>query len=120
MVVFLLYTHKKLPQKACYYIDTKNMNKITTHIVYNAGILLFLLLIPFVAMFFTDQVVWTLSDFIIAGILLSVTSLFLNITYRKFRSSKYRFFILLFIVIVFILVWGELAVGIFGTPWAGS
>jgi hypothetical protein len=39
---------------------------------------------------------------------------------RKFKSTKQRIFIVGFVLLAFFLVWAELAVGIFGTPFAGS
>jgi hypothetical protein len=35
-------------------------------------------------------------------------------------SKRKKLVIILLIIIVLILVWIELGVGIFGTPWAGS
>ncbi|MBT8256125.1 MAG: hypothetical protein KJO23_06250 [Bacteroidia bacterium] len=82
-------------------------------------IVLTLLLVPFIAMQFTSEVNWELGDFVIAGVLLLVTGLMVELVLRK-TSNKYRFPVLAAIVLLFLLVWAELAVGIFGTPFAGS
>lgn len=79
-----------------------------------------LLLIPFIAMQFSSEVVWTVSDFIIMGILLLVTGLGIDLVLRKVSSNKYRLIISGIILAVFFMIWAELAVGVFGTPFAGS
>ncbi|ANE52908.1 hypothetical protein [Flavisolibacter tropicus] len=87
------------------------------------GILLsvvLLLLIPFIAMQFTTEVDWKLGDFLIMGVLLLGTGLACEFVIRKVRKLDYRIAICVAIVIAFLLVWAELAVGIFGTPFAGS
>lgn len=81
---------------------------------------LILLLIPFIAMQFTDQVNWTLPDFIVAGALLLGTGLLIEFVLRKVNRTSYRVAILIVILTALILTWFELAVGIFGTPFAGS
>jgi hypothetical protein len=48
-----------------------------------------LLLIPFIAMQFTDEVNWTLIDFIIAGALLLGTGIMCEIALRKIANIKY-------------------------------
>lgn len=87
------------------------------------GILLtvtMLLCIPLIAMQFTNEVNWTLSDFIIAGVLLLSTGIIIEAVARNVRNRKTRIGIVLGILIAFFLVWAELAVGISGTPFAGS
>jgi hypothetical protein len=92
-------------------------NKRLTGIVLTVALLL---LIPLIAMLFTDEVNWTLSDFVVAGILLLGTGLMCEFVMRKVNKSGYRIAMILAILIVFALIWLELAVGIFGTPFAGS
>lgn len=79
-----------------------------------------LLLIPFIAMQFSSEVVWTASDFIIMGILLLVTRLGIDLVLRKVSSSKNRLIMGGIILAVFFMIWAELAIGVFGTPFAGS
>ena len=79
-----------------------------------------LLLIPFIAMQFNNEVVWTASDFVIMGILLLLTGLAINMTFVKVSARRNRFILSAIILFVFLLIWAELAVGIFGTPFAGS
>ncbi|MGM5469055.1 hypothetical protein ACS386_02145 [Flavobacteriaceae bacterium LMO-SS05] len=79
-----------------------------------------LLLIPLIAMQLTDEVNWTPLDFIVAGVLLLSTGLILALIIRKTKSVKYRIAMSIALIIVFLLIWAELAVGIFGTPFSGS
>ncbi len=79
-----------------------------------------LLLIPLVAMQLTDEVNWKFGDFIIAGILLLTAGLMCEIAIRKISEFRYRIGICIVIIVALLLVWAELAVGIFGTPFGGS
>ena len=79
-----------------------------------------LLLIPLIAMQFTDEVNWTLFDFVIAAVLLFSTGLAIDFVLRKVKNAKYRIALSLSILLMLLLIWAELAVGIFGTPFAGS
>ena len=79
-----------------------------------------LLLIPLVAMQFTSEVAWTLSDFVAAGVLLLSTGLTCELIMRKVNKIEYRIVLCGVILVAFVLIWLELAVGIFGTPFAGS
>lgn len=81
---------------------------------------LILLLIPFVAMQFTKEVNWNIADFLIMGILLLVTGLLCELILRRVRSLINRIIICGIFLFILFLVWAELAVGIFGTPFAGS
>jgi len=81
---------------------------------------LFLLLIPLIAMQFSDEVNWTTTDFIIAGSLLFGAGLISEIVIRKIKNINYKMGLLSAILIIIILIWIELAVGIFGTPFSGN
>ena len=84
------------------------------------GTITVLLCIPLVAMQFTNEVNWTFSDFAIAGGLLLGTGLLIETVARNIKDKKIRIGITVAILIVLALVWAELAVGIFGNPFAGS
>mgnify|MGYP001226258459 FL=1 len=79
-----------------------------------------LLLIPLIAMQLTNEVNWSFFDFIIMGVLLAITGLLIGIILQKVENSKNRLILIITIVMMFFLIWAELAVGIFGTPFAGS
>ncbi len=84
------------------------------------SIIAVLLFIPYVAMQFTNEVNWGLFDFVIMGVLLLIAGISGEIVLRKVQKLKYRIAICLSIIVAFLLIWAELAVGIFGTPLAGS
>jgi peptidoglycan/LPS O-acetylase OafA/YrhL len=79
-----------------------------------------LLLIPFVAMQFTNEVDWDIVDFTIMGVLLLGTGLICELVMRNVKSIQNRIIICGAILITFLLIWAELAVGIFGTAFSGS
>ncbi|MCF7890528.1 hypothetical protein K9M78_04845 [Candidatus Bipolaricaulota bacterium] len=92
----------------------------TKNIVRVAIVVALILLVPLIAMQFTDEVVWSLADFVIMGTLLFGTGLALEVVLKKLTEPVYRVTSCTVIVVTFLLIWAELAVGVFGTPWAGS
>jgi hypothetical protein len=78
------------------------------------------LLLPLLAMQFTDEVNWNLTDFIVAGVLLFGAGLTYEVLARKGDTVAYRVAVGIAVAAALLLIWMELAVGIFGTPWAGS
>jgi len=94
----------------------QNNNRLTI-ILAAAGLLL---LVPLVAMQFTSEVNWTFSDFIVAGVLLFGTGGLIELAVRKIHKVGTRVWVILGILLALLLVWVELAVGIFGTPFAGN
>ncbi len=79
-----------------------------------------LLIIPLIAMQFTKEVDWDIFDFVIMGVLLSGTGFLCEIVLRKVKGTQNRIIICGAVLFVFFLIWAELAVGVFGTPFAGS
>lgn len=77
------------------------------------GIIIILLLIPFVAMQFTTEIHWTLLDFLVMGGLLATTGAVIEFILRTFKTKKQRLLLSLVTVFLFLLTWAELAVGIF-------
>lgn len=80
----------------------------------------FLLLIPLVAMQLTAEVVWTLGDFLAMGLLLLGLGLGVEMVLRTVTKNSPRIGLLLTLVLIFFLIWAELAVGLLGTPFSGS
>jgi uncharacterized membrane protein YgdD (TMEM256/DUF423 family) len=79
-----------------------------------------ILLVPLVAMRFTTEVNWGPLDFAAAAVLLAgAGSLYVLLT-RKLRTAGQRRTIGGGLLLTLVLVWAELAVGIFGSPLAGS
>ena len=79
-----------------------------------------LLLIPLIAMQFTNEMNWTPFDFAVMGALLLGTGLVCELIIRKVNKIEYRIAICGALLVALVLTWLELAVGIFGTPFAGS
>lgn len=79
-----------------------------------------LLLIPLIAMQFTDEVNWTLFDFIVAGVLLSGTGMMIELVMRKVNNNRLRITVCVTLLVILFFIWAELAVGIFGTPFSGK
>ncbi len=59
-------------------------------------------------------------DFIVMGILILSMSFGIKQVVMTTKNANYRVLIIGMILLVFILIWVELAVGIFDTPFAGS
>ncbi len=79
-----------------------------------------LLCIPLIAMQFTSEVDWTVADFVIMGALLLATGFGIEMVIRNVNNISTRLLICFGILLIFFLIWAELAVGIFGSPFAGS
>ena len=91
-------------------------NKRPMFIILGSAMLLF---IPLVAMQFTDEVNWTMLDFVVAGVLLLGTGLMCEFAIRKIKNIKFRIAICVALLMILFLIWAELAVGVFGTPLGG-
>ena len=79
-----------------------------------------MLLIPLIAMHYSDEVHWTLIDFAIMGVLLLVAGMWTQRVVKRVKSFPRRATYIILVILLFLLVWAELAVGIFGTPLAGN
>lgn len=77
------------------------------------GSVALILLAPAVAMQFTDEVDWTASDFVFAGILLVGGATVIEVVAWKVRNPVVRIGFALAIVAAVALVWIQGAVGIF-------
>lgn len=84
------------------------------------SIVVCILLIPLIAMQFTDEVNWTLADFIIGGIVLFGFGFLIDLVLIKLKTSRHKVLIITILILVLILIWTELAVGLFNSPIAGS
>jgi len=82
-------------------------------------IALSLLFIPFFAMRFTDQISWSFFDFVIMGFMLIVYSFAIAYSFNNLYGLK-KSLLIIIVGLLFLLLWAELAVGIFNSPFAGS
>ncbi|MDB2510645.1 hypothetical protein N9X18_00525 [Gammaproteobacteria bacterium] len=80
---------------------------------------LLVLLLPLIGVILFD-LDWNIFDFLIMGLLILFFSIAINLILNHLNSSKLRLILVLMSVILFLLIWAELAVGVFGTPFAGT
>ena len=80
---------------------------------------LLVLLLPLIGVILFD-LDWNIFDFLIMGLLILFFSIAINLILNHLISSKLRLILILMLVILFLLIWAELAVGVFGTPFAGD
>jgi hypothetical protein len=84
-------------------------------------ITLLILTIPLVAMQFTDQVDWSVSDFIIMGILIFTMVLAFVLITRQAINLMYKAAIAGTVGTTFLMIWANAAVGLIGSgPHAGN
>lgn len=81
---------------------------------------LVILSIPLIAMRFSDEVQWSPFDFLTIGTLLLGTGLAYELFATKLTTTTQRGVLAIVLLVILFLIWAELAVGIFGTPFAGS
>ena len=99
-------------------LKTKKMKSKNVLIILSTVV--FLLSFPLIAMQFTAEVNWDFFDFLVIGILLFGTGLLIDLVLRKVKNTTYRILTCVSVLFVLFLIWAELAVGIFGSPFAGS
>jgi hypothetical protein len=80
---------------------------------------LLLLCIPFFAHFFSTEINWSFSDFLIIGILIFIFGSLLYTIHLKVQTTSKKLLLFL-ILMLFIYLWAELAVGIFNFPISGN
>ena len=80
-------------------------NKRLIGIVFAAG---FLLLIPYAAMRFTDEVNWTALDFAVMGAMLLTTGLAIEVALRTFKAAWIKVVAVAATLFAFVMVWGTL------------
>jgi hypothetical protein len=89
-------------------------NKLSKYLSFVALATCVILLIPFTASHFSTEVVWTLSDYIIAGVMLSLTGSALAFVLSLEKGSYYKIAMGIVIFTSFLLIWANLAVGLVG------
>ena len=68
----------------------------------------------------TDKFNWSFFDFIIVGVMLSITGIAIGFVIKKIKNYKNRNVFIIIILMIFFSIWAELGVGIFGTKLAGD
>ena len=101
-------------------IDTMEFTHQNKRLITILAVALAVLFIPLIAMSFSNEVRWSIFDFLVVGVLLVGTGLTLELILRKIKTLRYRIILGVALFIILGVIWAELAVGIFGTPLAGS
>jgi len=84
------------------------------------GVILLLCILAIEMLDGTSDIHWTLFDFLLAFALLAAAGLTIEAVIRKIKSPINRRISIAFIVLLLVLLWAELAVGVFNTPLAGD
>lgn len=79
-----------------------------------------ILFVPLIAMQFTEEVDWDGRDFIIVGFLLAGIGVAAQLIINGVKNNHRQLAIGVILAAAMLLIWAELAVGIFGSPFAGS
>ena len=72
-----------------------------------------MLLVPAAAMLLTSEMNWGLEDFAVFAVMLAVLCLSVEAAWHWLDTPLKRFGAVIFTVLVFLIVWAELAVGLF-------
>ena len=78
------------------------------------------LLVPLIAMLFTDEVQWNWFDFLVIGTLLVSAGLTYEFVVKRVKDNTRQTALVIVLIASVLLAWAELAVGLFGSPFAGS
>jgi hypothetical protein len=73
-----------------------------------------LLMIPLIAMQFSDQVNWSVGDFIVMAMLLYGSGVLCEFAFRRITTISDRYLAIVLILLLCLFIWAELAVGVFG------
>ena len=69
---------------------------------------------------YSNEVKWSLNDFIIMGVILLSFGIIINKIIYHVGAFKKRVILISTLIILFFLLWAELAVGLFDSPFAGN
>jgi hypothetical protein len=79
-----------------------------------------LLIIPLIGIILTNMVDWSVFDFLLMGSLLLALGIVIELTIINFKQFNTRIAIISFILLIFLMMLIELAVGIFNSLFAGN
>jgi hypothetical protein len=96
------------------------MITITRRLKFLVLLIAVILLLPVIGMQFSNEVNWSVFDFLVAGFLLLGTVLSIEFVLQNVKKKNTKRILILGILAAILLLWIELAVGIFGSPLAGS
>lgn len=96
------------------------MATFSKKIMIYTAIILVLLALPLLAMQFSNAIDWQAGDFAMATVLFVSATLVIEITKRLIPNKTPRRIFMAVGILVIVLIWLELAVGVFNSPIAGS
>ncbi|CAD7802474.1 hypothetical protein CHRY9390_00934 [Chryseobacterium aquaeductus] len=79
-----------------------------------------LMVAAFISNNFVEGFNWTGSDFLIATVLLFGTASFIYMIVSSKLSVRAKTIISIVIILTLVIIWVEMAVGLFGSPIAGN
>lgn len=79
-----------------------------------------ILFVPLIAMQFTKEVDWGWSDFMLAFLLLFAAGLLIELFLQRVINKKYRWLLMVILLLCLFMFWAELGVGLFGSTLAGD
>lgn len=112
--------------------NVEHSNKLEDKKIYRVALITALILmVPFLLMQFNVQIAdpgnpgletvnWNVFDFVVMGFLIFATGIAYEILILKMNTRAQRWAVAILVAGAFFLIWAELAVGIFGSPIAGS
>ena len=95
--------------------NIREINMQSKTLIRTALVTAFILLIPLLAMQFTDEVIWDLADFAVAGVLLIGAGLMVQLVATRGGNTLYRAAVGIAMVAALLLIWMNLAVGLIGS-----
>lgn len=93
---------------------------MTIKLLQLVSLVLALLCIPLLAMQFSGDVRWSVADFVLSGFLLFFSGLLVQFIQNKVSKRSWRIGLIFIVVFLLLLIWAELAVGLFNSPFAGN
>jgi len=93
---------------------------MTIKLLQLGSLVLALLCIPLLAMQFSGDVRWSVADFLLAGFLLFFSGLVVLFIQNKVSKRNRRIGLILVVLFLLLVLWAELAVGLFDSPFAGN
>jgi hypothetical protein len=66
-----------------------------------------------IGMAFTDEISWSILDFVVMGLLLASLGAAINFIRNRTKNLKNRILCIGIVIFLFTLIWLELAVGVF-------
>ena len=77
-------------------------------------------MLPLVGGQLSTEIQWDLADYLVAAVLLTAAVIGVELILIFNLSKRQQLVLLIVFLLSFLLLWAELAVGIFGSPLAGS